>query len=645
MVSGICFGTGLFHLFIGLRRQGADMVHFTFGLFALAYSGAVLTGLLMYRSATLPQYLMVDRWSGLFAGVTYIFLIWFVAVYTGVQPMPLLAGLTVLFGTLITAHITRPTLIHGQIMGIATLALPWGEQITFLEAAESGWEILFILTQLLTIGFLFYACIRQYRRGEQGAALALGAGVLFFVASIIFDMLIESGVINFVLASDFAFFGLAIVMSLRISNDRIHTEEELAYYHHNLEVMVEERTEELQHANEQLAHEVASRMQTEEALQGRVEELAGLNRIANTLTSVIELPAALEQISGAVADLFAAQHVYIMLPSGQKDALQIMVGFQQGSGTIGAMPLPVPVTETPFFNQVLSQAESLTISDVQALPLAAPMREFVVRQRIQSAMLVPLVVRGSAIGLLAIATDHDGWGFTADHIRLAETVAGEVAGAIENVRLFEQAQAAAVSDERGRIARDLHDSVTQSIYSASLIAEALPGVWKRNPDQVQGSLTTLLQLIRGALAEMRTLLFELRPAALEESSLGRLLNQLADVLTGRTRIPVEVTVQGSTDLPVNVKTALYRIAQEAFNNIVKHAKATRVTAILQDLPDRVVLTVQDDGIGFDSESIPAEHLGLRIMRERAQNVGAKLVVTSELGRGTEVRVEWRKDEA
>ena len=150
-VSGICFATGVFHLFIGLRRQGTDMKHFTFGLFAVAYAGAVLTGLLMYRAMTLPQYLVVDKWSGVFAGATYIFLIRFVAIYTEEQPLPVLGVLTALFAIVVTAHVTRPTLIHGEIMGWASATLPWGEQITVLEAAESTWEIIFLLTQLLTI--------------------------------------------------------------------------------------------------------------------------------------------------------------------------------------------------------------------------------------------------------------------------------------------------------------------------------------------------------------------------------------------------------------------------------------------------------------------------------------------------------------
>jgi signal transduction histidine kinase len=619
VVSGICLGTGLFHLFIGLRRRGADMKHLTFAFFALAYGGSVLTGLLMYRAGTLPQYLAADRWSGVFAGITYIFLIWFVAVYTDVQPLAVLGLLTALFATVVAAHVSRPTLIHGEIAGIAFATLPWGEQIAFLDAAESAWELVFFFTQVLTITFLFYACIRQFRRGERGEALTLGSGLVLFVAAIVFDIFVESGAVDFVLASDFGFLPLAIVMSIKLSNDVLRTEEELARYRRELEAMVGQRTSELQGAN---------------------EDLAALNRIAQMLASVTELPEVLERVSEEVAELFSAQHVYIILPSEPEIDLQVAVGYQKGSGPMGATPLPVPLTETPYFERVLTRAESLSLSDVQSLSVAASMREFVAGQGLESAMLVPLVVRGSPIGLLAVATDESERVFTPDQVRLAETIAGDVAGAIENARLFDQVQEAAVTEERARIARDLHDSVTQTLYSASLIAEALPRVWDRNPDQVAGSLAALLQLLRGALAEMRTLLFELRPAALEDASLDRLLHQQADLLTGRTRTPAEVTVQGRGDLPPEIKIALYRIAQEAFNNIVKHAGATQVTATLQHLPGAVKLSIQDDGRGFDPTSVPPERLGLRIMRERAEAAGADLVVDSAPGQGTRVAVEW-----
>lgn len=642
-VSGICFGTGVIHLFIGLRRRGTDMKHFSFALFALAYAGAVLTGLLMYKATSLPQYLVVDRWSGVLAGVTYVFLLWFVAIYTEEQPLLFLGALTTLFATLITAHVTRPTLIHGEIMGIASVTLPWGEQITFLEAADSTWSLVFLVAQLLTIGFVFYACIRQYRRGERGAALVLGAGLLLFVSTLVVDFLVESGAIDFVLASDFGFLPLAIAMGLRLSNDVMRTEDELAQHRQKLEVLVENRTAELQQTNQQLVQEIDERTLAEAALRQRAEELAVLNRIAQALTRMTDLPTALAQVSGTVTHLFGARYVHIMLPAAEESELMILVGFEREARPMGTTPLDISLDEIPHTRQVLSQAESLVLSDIPSLPLPAPVREFLTTQNISSIMLVPLVVRGTAIGIMSVATDQASRIFTSDEVRLAETIAADVAGAIESARLLEQAQATAAAEERSRLAHELHDSVTQTLYSISIVAEALPRVLDRDLKTAKRSAGHLRQASLGALAEMRTLLFELRPDALKEASLGTLLGQLGNVLSGRTRVPVEVTVEGKANLPPDVKLALYRIAQEAFNNIARHAGATHVSATLQNLPDRVILTMRDDGRGFAPDSVPAERLGVRFMRERAERIEAAFTIESRLGHGTQTTVEWTKD--
>ena len=311
---------------------------------------------------------------------------------------------------------------------------------------------------------------------------------------------------------------------------------------------------------------------------------------------------------------------------------------------VGATELDVSRGETPNIDQVLRQAETLTVSDVQALPAPAPLREYITRQQIQRVMLVPLVVRGTAIGLLIIATDQADRVYTPDQIRLAETIAGDLASAVENARLFEQAQAVAVAEERSRLARELHDSVTQTLYSVSIVAEALPRVLERNVEDAKRNARHMRQVVLGALAEMRTLLFELRPEALEEASLDVLLEQLGDALRGRSRIPVEIHIEGKGKLPPEVKTGLYRIAQETFNNIARHARATQVSARLQYLPDRVTLTVQDDGIGFDPSSVPAERMGLRIMRERAEGLDAVLTIESSPGEGTRLVASWPTDD-
>jgi len=207
-------------------------------------------------------------------------------------------------------------------------------------------------------------------------------------------------------------------------------------------------------------------------------------------------------------------------------------------------------------------------------------------------------------------------------------------------RLAQRAAEAAVEEERNRLARDLHDAVTQTLFSASLIAEVLPRLWNRDKSEGQRRLTELRELTRGALAEMRTLLLELRPAALIEAELGDLLNQLAESITGRARVPVAVEQEGECDLPAEVKIALYRIAQEALNNVAKHAPSSRAEIHLRCQPDQMVLSIKDNGPGFDPDDLPPESMGLGIMKERAQAIGAELKIASQADQGTEVIVKW-----
>jgi signal transduction histidine kinase len=216
--------------------------------------------------------------------------------------------------------------------------------------------------------------------------------------------------------------------------------------------------------------------------------------------------------------------------------------------------------------------------------------------------------------------------------------------------LAQQAAESAVAAERSRLARDLHDAVTQTLFSASLIAEALPAFWKSDPVGACALLDELRQLNRGALAEMRSLLMELRPAALVEASLDDLLRQLAEAAIGREGLPIEVDVEGQGALPGDVHIALYRITQEALNNVLKHARASAVSIELKyhcaasDGCLGVELGIRDNGRGFDPRQLSADHMGLVIMRERAQSVGATLEIDSRPGAGTHVRVRWSRNE-
>lgn len=202
----------------------------------------------------------------------------------------------------------------------------------------------------------------------------------------------------------------------------------------------------------------------------------------------------------------------------------------------------------------------------------------------------------------------------------------------------------AASKERQRLARELHDAVSQTLFSISLMAEVLPRVYEKDPEAGKQRLEELRELTRGALAEMRMLLLELRPAALAETGLPDLLRQLGEAVVGRARIPVDLRIDETVSPPPAVAVALYRIAQEALNNVVKHAAAGQATVTLHgsagDDHAGVELTVADDGCGFDVDDVRSGRLGLGIMAERAESIGARLEVRSAPAQGTVVRVVW-----
>ncbi len=207
----------------------------------------------------------------------------------------------------------------------------------------------------------------------------------------------------------------------------------------------------------------------------------------------------------------------------------------------------------------------------------------------------------------------------------------------ERERLLKELAAA---EERQRLARDLHDAVSQNLFSVSLLADVLPRIWERNPTEARQRTEELHRLADGALAEMRMLLLELRPAALTDTPLGDLLRHLAKSVGARARFSIQVITDGNHPVPPDVQMGLYRIAQEALNNMLKHARASQASIRLNNWPDRVELQVADNGHGFDSTNAAGEHMGLRIMRERAESIGAVLRVDSQVGYGTVVNVAW-----
>lgn len=260
-------------------------------------------------------------------------------------------------------------------------------------------------------------------------------------------------------------------------------------------------------------------------------------------------------------------------------------------------------------------------------------------------LCTPIVVDEEVYGGLVLYYGEDRT-FTPEEINLAHTLADQASLAIANERLKDEAQDAAVIAERNRLARDLHDAVSQTLFSTSLIAEVLPKIWQRDPEQAQSRLDELRQLTRGALGEMRTLLMELRPSAMKDADPVELFKHLTEAFTGRTGTPVDFSVSSAIDctLPEQVKLVFYRIAQEGLNNIAKHADASQVWFRFDCDQDGAKMTLTDNGRGFEQDSVSPGRLGLGIMHERAESIGSELTLVSQPGEGTTLRLSWRTNQ-
>jgi len=197
--------------------------------------------------------------------------------------------------------------------------------------------------------------------------------------------------------------------------------------------------------------------------------------------------------------------------------------------------------------------------------------------------------------------------------------------------------------ERDRLARRLHDAVTQTLFSASVIAESTPRFMEDKPDLAERNLNQLSVMLRGALAEMRSMLIELRPTAVEGKSLDELINMLVEASQIRLNCPIDLVINGEGTLPEDVTIVFYRVAQEAINNIIKYAEADEVSINITLNEDSVNMIVKDNGIGFEQSEIPPGHFGLSIMKERIDQIGGNLIIDSKIGLGTQVKTRWSEE--
>ena len=381
-------------------------------------------------------------------------------------------------------------------------------------------------------------------------------------------------------------------------------------------------------------------------IERRRKVAEGLRDILTVLNSNRPLEEILDYIVVLAGRLLGTHATAVFQLEDKEGPLTIAAARGLSADYVAQVQIPLG---SGIVGKVVQERRPMAISDIstvlreeQPQNVATILRKLA--ESYHSLLAVPLIVKEQVYGCIVLY--YTDWRlFSEEEVMLAVAFGDQAALAIENARLRAQVQRSAVAAERNRLARDLHDAVTQTLFSASLIAEVLPRLWERKPEEGQRRLQELRQLTRGALAEMRTLLFELRPTVLVKTDLRELLRQLAEATTGRARVPVSLAVEGTPfRLLPDVQVAFYRIAQEALNNVAKHSAAKQASVTLRFQPtaqgNTLILSVYDNGRGFVLANVAPQRLGLNIMQERADAIGATLMIDSEPDYGTEVMVSW-----
>ncbi len=380
-------------------------------------------------------------------------------------------------------------------------------------------------------------------------------------------------------------------------------------------------------------------------VQRRKEVAEGMRDILAMINSKRPLKEILDAIAEQAAELLGSETVSIFLldPEGQTLSVAASRGIPMAMGSEVRVPLG-----SGAVGKAVQERRPVVVRDLERLVADTGEDPHLESERKRAEWLVsefsmilsvPLLARQRPLGGMSLYYKAAREISEAER-ELAMIFATQAALALDNAHLYLQAQELAVLQERQRLARELHDSVSQALYGISLGARTARAFWERDRDDLDEPLEYIQSLADAGLAEMRALIFELRPESLEKEGLTAVLDRLSTAFAGRHDLRLQTKFDPEPDVPMPVKEAFYRIAQEALNNTSKHARAERIEVALTQRDGDLQLVVEDDGQGFDPTGDYPGHLGLRSMHERAEGIGAELTVHSTSGRGTRVEVRW-----
>jgi PAS domain S-box-containing protein len=430
-------------------------------------------------------------------------------------------------------------------------------------------------------------------------------------------------------------------------------EQLMRYMTDELEERVARRTHQLTLANRELLDEITRRKEAEAALREREEtlemrvrertaELASLLTVSQEISSTLEINEIFDII---LEHLHRAVHYTscgIFMHQGE---LLTLVAYRGPLAAADVVQSQTTLDQSPLLQESLEQRKPVIVRDMDgdgALPAEWRRRAGALQRSLldgaRSWLGVPLIAKGRPLGILRLAHRSPGY-FTRHHADITFTLANQTAVAIENARLYAQAQNLALVEERQRLARELHDSVAQTFYSISLSTHAAAGKLGREPERARQHLDHVIELAGAGLTEMKALIFDLQSENIRRQGLVGALQRQLNAITARNDIRVFEDLGPEPEVPLEIKEAVYGVVREALQNVVRHAGARELTLRLSQSDGRLRVEVQDDGVGFEASALERNTMGMRSMRERAASVGGSVEVISQPLGGTVVRAE------
>ncbi len=373
----------------------------------------------------------------------------------------------------------------------------------------------------------------------------------------------------------------------------------------------------------------------EQRVQVRTRELKVLFEIARSASQLSDLKTILDQSLEQVMEIYHVRFGVIQLLTEDGENLELVS--QRGLSDIGERGMHVTPVKGTIVGQVIAENHavlSLNMNMMDQQPSLGP------DPKPKIYLGAPIRAEGNILGVISIS-DPGEIQFSVEEVVLLETIASQIGISVESARLRKRSEKAAILEERQRLARDLHDSVTQSLFSLNMMAEGCRlSAAQASQQQIVNWFSELGASAQQALKDMRLLLYELRPSTIEHDGLVTALHRRLDAVEGRSGVKSRFRVEGDPRrLSILEEHELYHIAQEALNNALKHAQATVIEVRLMVGTRSVKMEIRDDGIGFEADQIETEGMGLANMAERAKRIGGNLEILSQLGRGTTVKYQ------